>query len=152
MLHTLKPAPGSIHRRKRVGRGNASGHGTFSTRGAKGQKARAGGRRGLIKFAVKGMVMRLPKKRGFTSPHIQLATVSLVKITKLFKGQASVTPVQLAKVGLIKTTYYGVKIVGNAPVTWPLTLMAHGFSKSAKAAINASGGQAVQVKLGRKSS
>lgn len=93
--------------------------------------------------------MRLPKKRGFTSPHIQLATVPLVKIVKLFNGQPLVTPPQLVKAGLIKTTYYGVKIVGNTPVTWPVKVAAHGFSRSAKAAIVAGGGQASQLKLSR---
>lgn len=66
-VHTIRAAEGSRHRTKRVGRGNASGHGTMSTRGGKGQTARSGGTRGLAQKAFKRMMQSAPKLRGFKS-------------------------------------------------------------------------------------
>lgn len=149
MLHNLRPAPGSKRQPKRVGRGNSSGHGTFSTRGAKGQKARAGGRRGLIKFAVKGMVMRMPKRRGFTSPHIKMASVDLTRLLKVFSESQNITPAQMVKFNLVSTIRYGVKVIGQATITKPVTIQAHGFSQAAASAITRAGGQAIKIKLGK---
>lgn len=150
MLHNLRPAPGSKHKIKRVGRGNASGHGTSATRGAKGQKARTGGRRGLIKFAVKGMVMRLPKQRGFTSPHFKMASVDLNRLIRTFSEGQVVNPAAMVKFNLVPTVRYGVKIIGQASLTKPITIQAHGFSQSAKASIERAGGQAIKLVLGKK--
>lgn len=147
MLHALKPAHGATHRAKRVGRGDSSGHGKTATRGAKGQKARTGGKRGLNQFAVRGMVLRTPKLRGFKSIHEKLATVPLDRLIRSLGDQAIVTPAQLAKLGLINTNRYGVKIVGTAKISKPLTIKAHGFSRTAKAAIEAGGGKAEKLRL-----
>lgn len=148
MLHLLKPAAGSTKRRKRVGRGDSSGHGKTATRGAKGQKARTGGKRGLGQFAVRGAVLRVPKKRGFTSPKKPLAAVTLSRIVAVFPA-GTVTPRQLVKAGLVDSVRYGVKVIGTAALSHPLTVEAHRFSRTAKAAIAASKGKATVLPLRR---
>jgi len=146
MLHTLKPAPGSRHSSKRVGRGDSSGHGKTATRGAKGQKARTGGKRGLGQFAVRGMILRVPKKRGFTSTHPAMTAVNLARLARVFPT-GIVTPRQMVKAGLVDSIRYGVKVIGSAALNQPLIVQAHGYSRTAKAALVASGGQAKVLQL-----
>lgn len=148
MLHLLKPAAGSTKRRKRVGRGDSSGHGKTATRGAKGQKARAGGKRGLSRFAVRGAVLRIPKKRGFTSGKQPLAAVPLARIVATFPS-GTVTPRQLVRAGLVDSIRYGVKVIGVAKLSHPLVVQAHRFSRTAKAALAAAGGKATVLPLRR---
>lgn len=151
MLHLLQPAPGSRKRRKRVGRGDSSGHGKTATRGAKGQKARTGGKRGLARFAVRGAVLRIPKKRGFTSSKRAPAEVSLGRIAAVF-GTGTVTPRQLVRAGLVETIRYGVKVIGTAKLSQPLTVEAHRFSRTARAALGEARGKATVLPLRRNSS
>ena len=85
-LHTIKPSKGAAKKRKRVGRGNASGHGTYSTRGLKGQKSRSGVS-GLKRLGLKMTLSRIPKKRGFKSPKAKNQVVNLTDINENFKEQ-----------------------------------------------------------------
>jgi large subunit ribosomal protein L15 len=148
MLHLLKPAKGSRHTSKRVGRGDSSGHGKSATRGAKGQKARTGGGSGLGRFGVRNMVLRIPKKRGFTSGHEAMAAVDLTRLSRVFTT-GTVTPRQLVKANLVDSIRYGVKVIGKASLSHPLVVEAHGFSRTAKAALLASGGKATVLPLRR---
>ncbi len=148
MLHLLKPAAGSRKRRKRVGRGDSSGHGKTATRGAKGQKARTGGKRGLGRFAVRGAVLRIPKRRGFTSPKHAPAAVTLARIVAIFPS-GTVTPRQLVKARLVDSVRYGVKVIGAATITQPLVVQAHRFSRTAKEALAAAKGKATVLPLRR---
>lgn len=145
MIDLLKPASGSRRPRKRVGRGNSSGHGSYSTRGVKGQRARTG-RKGIARRMVRGQVLRIPKRRGFTSTTKAAAAVDLAHLSRAFPTGATVTPHTLLKSGLIRTTRYGVVIIGHGPLAHPLTVRAHRFSRSAHAAIEAAGGTAEQVR------
>lgn len=111
-LHTLKPAKGSTKKRKRVGRGNASGHGTYSTRGQKGQKSRAGVSN-LKRLGMKMTLMRTPKKKGFKSLKSKDQVVNLVDINESYKDGEVVNPKTLLKKGLIDTIKIGVKILGK---------------------------------------
>jgi large subunit ribosomal protein L15 len=111
-LHTIKPAKGATKKRKRVGRGNASGHGTYSTRGIKGQKARSGVSN-LKRLGMKMTLMRTPKKRGFKSLKPKDQIVNLVDINKHFKDGDVVSPKTLLKKGLIDTIKIGVKVLGK---------------------------------------
>src|SRR3974377_2229861 len=89
----LSPAPGSKKDRKRVGRGDGSGHGTFSTRGCKGDKARAGhhDKRGF-EGGQMALTQRLPKKRGFTNIfRTEYTAVNLDRLN-LFEAGSEVTP------------------------------------------------------------
>ncbi|MEK7139549.1 MAG: uL15 family ribosomal protein, partial [Patescibacteria group bacterium] len=85
-LSQLKPAAGSKHRAKRVGRGNASGHGTYSTRGMKGQRARSGSRKGLKLKGMKARLLTIPKKRGFNSPYPKHQIINVSDLNRLADG------------------------------------------------------------------
>lgn len=111
-LHTIKPAKGATKKRKRVGRGNASGHGTYSTRGLKGQKSRSGVSN-LKRLGMKMTLMRTPKKRGFKSLKAKNQVVNLEDINKNFKDGEVINPKTLFKKGLINAIETGVKILGK---------------------------------------
>jgi large subunit ribosomal protein L15 len=143
-LHELKPAPGATHKRKRVGRGSGSGHGTYSGRGLKGQKARAGG---SINPRFEGgqlpLVRRLPQRRGFTNIfRIEYAEVNLDRLNE-FPAGTRVEPTTLAAARIIKSPTKPVKILGNGEIDRPLVVVAQKFSESAKTKITAAGGKAV---------
>ncbi|MDP3042839.1 MAG: 50S ribosomal protein L15 [bacterium] len=112
-LHTIKPAKGSTKKRKRVGRGNASGHGTYSGRGLKGQKSRSGGKNGLKRLGMKTTLLNIPKKRGFKSQKPKNQAVNLASINKYFKDGDVVNPQNLLKAGLIGAAKSSVKILGK---------------------------------------
>jgi large subunit ribosomal protein L15 len=143
--HDLQPAPGSSHARKRVGRGTGSGHGTYSGRGAKGQKARAGGRpHPRFEGGQLPLARRLPFKRGFVNIFkTEYAVVNLERL-QCFSAGDEVTPESLAAAGIVKTQQ-PVKILGQGEVHVPLTVKAHKFSASAKAKIEAAGGTAEEI-------
>jgi len=140
-LDELKPAAGSNRKRKRVGRGDGSGHGKTSCRGHKGQGARSGGG---TKPGFEGGQMplqrRLPK-RGFHNPfRIEMSVVNLTQLES-FPSGAEVTPESLCAQGLVRGKNRRIKILGDGSLSKPLTIKAHGFSAKAKAKIEASGGK-----------
>jgi large subunit ribosomal protein L15 len=140
-LDELKPAAGSNRKRKRVGRGDGSGHGKTSCRGHKGQGARSGGG---TKPGFEGGQMplqrRLPK-RGFHNPfRIEMSVVNLTQLES-FPSGAEVTPESLCAQGLVHGKNRRIKILGDGSLSKPLTIKAHGFSAQAKAKIEASGGK-----------
>lgn len=143
----LSPAPGATKSRKRVGRGNGSGHGTYSGRGAKGQKARAGYR---IKPGFEGgqlpLIKRLPQKRGFINIfRMEYSVVNLDKLN-IFEPGSEVTPEKLVAAGLLKSPGQPVKILATGDISHPLRVKAHKFSSAAKAKIEAAGGSVEEVK------
>ena len=145
-IDILRPSPGARKARKRVGRGNGSGHGTYSGRGCKGQKSRAGYR---IKPGFEGgqlpLIKRLPRKRGFTN--IFRTEYSVVNLDKLnvFEPESDVNPEKLIAAGLVKSKKLPVKILGEGDIDRPLTVTAHRFSAAAKAKIEAAGGKIQEV-------
>ncbi|OGT99565.1 MAG: 50S ribosomal protein L15 [Geobacteraceae bacterium GWB2_52_12] len=144
-LNNLRPSIGSTKNRKRIGRGTGSGHGKTATKGHKGQKARSGG---SIKAGFEGGQMplqrRLPK-RGFTP--LDRVVFSLVNISQLdiFESGDVVDAMSLVSKGLIKSTRFAVKVLGNGDITKPLKITANKFSQSAKDKIIAVGGTAVEI-------
>ncbi len=138
-LHTLKPTAGSTSRSVRVGRGNASGHGAFSGRGIKGQRARSGGRKHGRKRGLKQMLLQLPKSRGFLSQHDKAAVVNVGQLA-VFPAGAIVTPAKLLQKRLIPSAAY-VKILALGTLNVALEVHAHAFSATAKAAIEKAGGK-----------
>jgi len=112
-LHTIKPAKGSAKKRKRVGRGNASGHGTYSGRGMKGQRSRSGGKSGLKRLGMKQIILQTPKIRGFKSDKPKNQVVNLFDINKNFKEGNTINPRSLLKANLIETIKKPVKILTN---------------------------------------
>jgi len=145
-LDALSPAPGSRKARKRVGRGNGSGHGTYSGRGCNGQKSRAGYR---MKPGFEGgqlpLIKRLPRKRGFTNIfRIEYCVVHLAELD-LFEAGSEVNPEKLVAAGIIKSLRKPVKILADGDISHPLTVKAHKFSSTAKAKIEAAGGKTEEV-------
>lgn len=146
-LHDLRPAPGSKKKRKRVGRGMASGKGKTSGRGMKGQGARSGGGKGpYFEGGQLPLVRRLPFKRGFNNIHrIEYKPVNLDRLQEKFgKSKQEVTPETLVEAGIIKRSDKAVAILGRGEITSALTVKAHRFSKSAQEKIEAAGG-AVEI-------
>ena len=142
----LSPAPGSKKNRKRVGRGDGSGHGTYSGRGCKGQKSRAGYK---IRPGFEGgqlpLIKRLPRKRGFFN--IFRKKYSIVNLNKLdiFESGSVVTPERLVTAGVIKSLRYPIKILAEGDINHPLSVKANKFSAAAKAKIEAAGGKTEEV-------
>jgi large subunit ribosomal protein L15 len=142
-LHNLKPARGSVHNRKRVGRGPASGTGKTAGRGEKGQKSRSGHSR---KVGFEGGQMPLHRrvpKRGFTNQPFRksFAEVNLGRL-EVFDEGTIVTPEVLVKWGIVKKVRDGVKILGKGELTKALTVHAHRFSSRARDRITGVGGKA----------
>lgn len=140
-LHNLKIPQGAKKKRKRVGRGNASGHGTYSGRGQKGQKARSGGKKGLKRLGLRQFLRSKPKIGGFRSFKPKRAIVNIGQLEKKFKDGEIVDSQQLINKNLIKDDKNGVKILGEGKLNKKLTVIANAFSESAKKAIIKAGGE-----------
>ena len=141
--HELLPAMGATKSRKRVGRGDGSGHGNYSGRGCKGQKARSGGKfRPGFEGGQLPLIKKLPMKRGFVNHN--RVEFSLVNVGQLvvFEPNAQVTPETLRQAGLIKNTQLPVKILATGELDRALKVKAAAFSEAAKAKITAAGGEA----------
>jgi large subunit ribosomal protein L15 len=140
-LSDLGPARGSNNKRKRVGRGDGSGHGKTSCRGHKGQGARSGGgTRPGFEGGQMPLQRRLPK-RGFHRPfRVEMTIVNLEQLEGLPSG-SEVTPALLVEKGFLRSKNQKVKILGDGVLTKPLTIKAHGFSAKAKEKIEACGGK-----------
>lgn len=126
---------------KRVGRGNASGHGTYSTRGLKGQRSRSGGKRGLQRFAMALKLRSKPKIGGFKSLYLKYDIVNLDQLEANFENGEIVNVTKLIAKNLIKSAKNGVKILGKGQLSKKLTVSAHAFSETAKEAIIKAGGK-----------
>ena len=141
-LEDLFPAPGSRHKKKRVGRGPGSGSGKTAARGHKGQKSRSGGG---FKPGFEGgqmpLVRRIPK-RGFRNALFKksFAIVNLRDLVR-FPAETVVDEEILRQVGLVKGKGDGVKLLGVGEITVPLTVKVKAVSGQAKARIEAAGGQ-----------
>lgn len=140
-IHTLKPARGSRHRVKRVGRGNASGHGTMSTRGGKGQTARSGGSRGLKMKGFKFLLQSTPKLRGFKSPRVKPSEVYLSDIEKNFADGATVDLAALQDKHIVSKNIRAAKLVSTGDITKKVVISGLACSKGAADKIKAAGGE-----------
>lgn len=138
--HELRQPPGATHKRKRVGRGNASGHGTYATKGLKGQKARSGGG---VRPGFEGgqlpFIRRMARKRGFTNPfRTDYEEVNVGKLAR-FSANTEVNEQALREARLVRSGR-PVKILGVGDLEVALTVEAASFSASAKSKIEAAGG------------
>ena len=142
-LSTLKPAKGATKKNKRMGRGQGSGKGGTSGKGHKGQKAGTGyNRKRGFEGGQTTLVRRLPKF-GFTNPtRVEYKGINLDAIQTLAdaKGLKEIDPTVLRANGLIARNDK-LKVLGRGEVTGALTITAHAFSATAKAAIEAKGGK-----------
>jgi len=141
-LNTIKPANGATRRRKRIGRGNASGHGTYSTRGLKGQRSRTGGRNKLKRLGFKKILAQTPKLRGFRSAKPKNQVVNLRDLNQAFADGAKINAVSLLKAGLITTIANPVKILGQGELRLKnLEFSGIKLSAGAKAQVEKFGGK-----------
>jgi large subunit ribosomal protein L15 len=153
-LHNLKPAPGSRHRKKRVGRGEGSGVGKTSGRGQKGAgsrsgfKSRPGAEGGQMPIHMRMRKLRGPhmkKSMPFENFRTQTQPVNLRDLDARFGDGDSITPHTLAARGLATRKGVPVKILGQGEISKKLAITAHGFSKSAREKIEAAGGSCTLV-------
>lgn len=144
LLSSLRPADGAVKKRKRVGRGDASGHGGTSGRGHKGDKARSGSRRRAWFEGGQMPIYRRVPKRGFKS--LNKVEYQIVNIKDIEKIEASEIRIEeLVKSGLVKSFRKPVKILGDGELSRAVTIYANAFSKSAKEKIEKAGGKAEVV-------
>lgn len=145
-LNNLHPAPGSTHKKKRIGRGPGSGTGKTAGKGHKGQKSRSGysSKRGF-EGGQMPLQRRLPK-RGFTNIFKkEWIEISLAKIEESFQAGDDVTPEVLHERGLIKKAKHDLVILGTGEVSKSLNISAHRFTKTAKEKIEKAGGTATVI-------
>jgi len=147
----LSPASGSKISRKRVGRGDGSGHGTYSGRGCKGQKSRSGYR---IRPGFEGgqlpLIKRLPRKRGFVNIFRTEYNVVNVGNLDIFEAGSEVDPERLVAAGVVKSLRQPIKVLADGDIGQPLIVKAHRFSTAAKAKIEAVGGKVEEVEYAAK--
>ena len=143
-LSDVRPARGAVKKHKRLGCGTGSGHGGTSTKGHKGQKARAGAGAKVAPWFEGGQMplqRRLPK-RGFKPlDKTEYQVVNIGSLAKL-DGVTEVTPQLMFQKRLVDRATQPIKILGQGELTAALTVRAHAFSASAKKAIEAAGGKA----------
>ncbi|HBX89333.1 MAG: 50S ribosomal protein L15 [Bacteroidales bacterium] len=146
-LNELKPATGSTHHEKRIGRGQGSGFGGTSTRGHKGAKSRSGY---STKIGFEGGQMPLQRrvpKFGFKNVNrVEYKGVNLEVIQRLVdkNGWSVIEPENLVQAGIVNKNDL-VKILGNGAISAKVEVKAHAFSKSAEAAIEAAQGTVVKL-------
>ena len=144
-LGSLRPPDGSRKRRKRVGRGDGSGHGGTSCKGHKGQNARSGGG---VRPGFEGGQMplsrRLPK-RGFRNPfRKEIATINLEQLNKFSKGSVIDREV-LVSAGLVRKNVDGIKVLGKGNIDYPVSLKINMISRGAREKVEAAGGSITVV-------
>jgi large subunit ribosomal protein L15 len=144
-LGTLKPPEGSKKKRKRVGRGDGSGHGGTSCKGHKGQNARSGGK---VRAGFEGGQMplsrRLPK-RGFRNPSRKIiVTINVNQLNKFPEGSV-IDEEALVRAGVVKHKRDGIKVLGRGSIDYPVSLKMNLISRSAREKIQAVGGSIIEV-------
>ncbi len=144
--HQLKPARGSAHVKRRVGRGNASGVGTYSGRGLKGQKARAGNKpRRFFEGGQTRLLRRLPRKKGFFNRfRVEYAPVNLSQLN-VFEAGTEVTPELLKQRRILRNLNKPVKVLATGEIDRALKVTANRFSMTAKEKIQAAGGTVIEL-------
>ena len=147
-LHNLRPAKGATHKEKRLGRGEASGHGGTSTKGNKGGQSRAGHKNKRAHEGGQMPIQRRVPKRGFKNPNrIEYKVFNLGQIEQLAEkyGIQEFTLENLYTNGLISQTDR-VKVLGNGELKTKLTFKVNAISEKAKQAIETAGGSVEIVK------
>ncbi|MCH2321226.1 MAG: 50S ribosomal protein L15 [SAR202 cluster bacterium] len=144
--HELRSPQGAKKNRKRIGRGNARGTGTYSGRGIKGQNSRSGGGvRPGFEGGQQRLIKGMPSLRGFTNIfRTEYAPVNIDILTG-FETGTEVTLGLMVSSGIVKDLSKPVKVLGRGEITIPLTVEANSFSESAKRKIEAAGGSVREV-------
>jgi large subunit ribosomal protein L15 len=146
-LGSIKAPVGATKKRKRVGRGDASGQGGTAGKGDKGQKARSGGKvRAGFEGGQMPMARRLPK-RGFRNPFREsFIAVNLADLCRKFSEGAVIDQAAILASGLVKKKGDGFKILAKGEISFPVTVKIAKISQAAKTKITAAGGSVEEVK------
>lgn len=140
-LNNLELNPGSVHTKKRVGRGNASGNGTTAGRGMNGQKSRSGSKtRSYFEGGQMPLSRRVPK-RGFCNIFKKKYAIINIEDLDRFSNDETITPERLLEEGMIKKVMNGIKILSQGNINKKLTVRAHRFSQAAIKKIETAGGK-----------
>lgn len=149
-LNNLKPKWGSVHKKKRLGTGQGSGHGQTSTRGQKGQNSTSGGAKpdGFEGGQIP-LLRRIPKS-GFSNNRFRVIYqwVNISSLEKNFKAGEEVTPEAMVKARLVKHVEL-IKILGDGEIKKALTVKAHAFSAGAKEKIEKAGGKTALIETAK---
>jgi len=138
--HTISPKANASRTSKRVGRGNGSQKGTYAGRGLKGQKSRSGSKSGRSSAGTKQSILKVPKLRGFKSPHPKAQAVTLSTLERIAVEGTPITPFVLKQLHVVKSTKEPVKIVSSGSLTKKVTVLGCLATKSAVSAIEKAGG------------
>lgn len=146
-LSRLRPPRGAKHPRKRVGRGNASGQGTYAGKGIKGQQARSGKKLPYPGFEGGQLpLVRRIARRGFHNPFkVYYEEVKVCDLARRFAPGSVVGPEEMIAAGLVKRPERPIKVLSNGTIEHALTVRAHKFSAAARQKIEAAGGQVVEM-------
>ena len=151
--HEIQAPPGARRKAKRLGRGDGSGKGSYSTRGMKGQKSRSG--RGPHRGFEGGqipLIMRLPTTKGFRNPNHKIySVVNIEALAERFPAQTEVTPEAMRSVGLVRSLKFPIKVLANGEIDIPLKVTAHRFSSSARQRLLEAGGQVQELEITKRS-
>ncbi len=139
-LSDLKPIPGSIKKRKRVGRGTGSGHGTTAGYGNKGQRSTSGGTKAKgFEGGQMPLTRRIPK-RGFKNPFRKEYAIISIDDLNLFKGKEKVSVDDILQAGFVKTMKDGIKLLSGGEIDFPIKVVVHKASRKAIEKIKSLGG------------
>jgi len=146
-LSNLKPAKGSVHKRKRIGRGSGSGHGGTSTRGHKGAQSRSGySQKKGFEGGQMPLYRRIPKGGFKNINRVEYASINIDRLQKLYdeKGISVFNPEIFRENGLVSKNDL-IKILGRGELTAKVEVSAHAFSKTAIKSIEDNGGVATKI-------
>jgi len=144
-LSTLTAPKGSRKNRKRVGRGDGSGHGGTAGKGAKGQNARSGHSvRPNFEGGQMPLSRRIPK-RGFKNPNRKIIATVNIKDLKIFSEGSLVDSESLRGLGLVAGVFDGIKVLGSGDINYPLSVKVDMISRGARQKIEAAGGTILEV-------
>jgi large subunit ribosomal protein L15 len=139
-LTDLKPIPGSIKKRKRVGRGTGSGHGTTAGYGNKGQRSTSGGTKAKgFEGGQMPLTRRIPK-RGFKNPFRKEYAIISIDDLNVFKGKEKVSVEDILQAGFVKTMKDGIKLLSGGEIDFPIQVVVHKASRKAIEKIKSLGG------------
>lgn len=141
-LHNLTKRPQQKHKKKRIGRGNASGKGTYSGKGIKGQRSRSGGKKGLLKRSImRQLVKKIPKLGGFKSQKSPRETVTLLQLQNNYSQGELVNLISLWEKRIIPQKAKSAKIVATGMLSKKLIIDHIALSKGAEEIVKSAGGE-----------
>jgi len=144
-LSSLKPPAGSKKKRKRVGRGDGSGHGGTACKGAKGQNARSGGgTRPGFEGGQMPLARRLPK-RGFRNVFRNMIVAINIDQLNHFPAESVIDAESLIRAGIIKRKFDAIKLLSRGIIDYPLTVKVDLVSREARIKIETAGGRIIEV-------